>query len=170
MRAKRQARQSEAGRTDALLLMIVTELTSQLDRSELKEEAPLNTAREEMGQSEEAASRREAGRRDALVCMLVTELTSQLDRSELKEEAWKNTARDEIGESEQEHAHSASQRQAGRRDALYRMLVTELTSQLDRSELKEEAPVNTAREEWVRATRRTRQGRLGGETHSAPCW
>ena len=31
------------------------------------------------------------------------------------------------------------------------MSVTELTSQLDRSELKEEAWLNTAREEWVRA-------------------
>ena len=32
------------------------------------------------------------------------------------------------------------------------MLMTELTSQLDRSEVKEEAPLNTAREEeWVRA-------------------
>ena len=30
-------------------------------------------------------------------------------------------------------------KEAGRRDALFRMSVTELTSQLDRSELKEEA-------------------------------
>ena len=47
--------------------------------------------------------------------------------------------------------HSTDQREAGRRDALLLMWVTELTSQLDRSELKEEAPSNTAREEWVRA-------------------
>ena len=84
------ASQREAGRRDALPPMLVTELTSQLDRSELKEEAWRNTAREEMGESEGAhsASRREAARRVALYCMVVTELTSQLDRSEWKEEAW----------------------------------------------------------------------------------
>ena len=75
--------------------------------------------------------------------MLVTELTSQLDRSELKSELREgresNTARGEIGESE-EGTHSASQREAGWRDALMYMVVTELTSQLDRSELKDEAP------------------------------
>ena len=32
--------------------MVVTELTSQLERSELKEEADSNTAREETGESE----------------------------------------------------------------------------------------------------------------------
>ena len=41
--------------------------------------------------------------------------------------------------NESEGAHSAGQREAGRRDALLFMTVTELTSQLDRSELKEEA-------------------------------
>ena len=74
--------------------MLVTELTSHDDRSELKEEAPQNTAREETGESE-GASQRVAGRRDALPFMVVTELTSQLDRSELKEEASLNTAREE---------------------------------------------------------------------------
>ena len=70
--------------------MVVTELTSQLDKSELKEEAPKNTAREEMGESEGTDTwtrQREAGRRDALRSMFVTELTSQLDRSELTDEA-----------------------------------------------------------------------------------
>ena len=69
--------------------MSVTELRSQLDRSELKEEAPANTAREELvsAKGQKRASRREAGWSDALDCMLVTALTSQLDRSELKEEA-----------------------------------------------------------------------------------
>ena len=38
---------------DALKTVLLTELTSQDDRSELKEEAPLNTAQEEMGESEE---------------------------------------------------------------------------------------------------------------------
>ena len=71
--------------------------------------------------------------------MLVTELTSQLDRSELKAEAPRNTAREVMSESEQEHAHSANKRQAWWRYVLCCMLVTELTSQLDRSELKEEA-------------------------------
>ena len=76
--------------------------------------------------------------------MVVTELTSHADRSELKEEAWLNTARDEMGE--REGRYSASQREAGRRDALRFMAVTELTSHDDRSELKEEAPANTAPE------------------------
>ena len=40
---------------------------------------------------------------------------------------------------------------AGWRDALRSMLLTELTFHADRSELKEEAPKNTAREESVRA-------------------
>ena len=35
--------------------------------------------------------------------------------------------------------HSASQREAGQRDALDCMLVTEVTSQLDRSALKEDS-------------------------------
>ena len=83
--------------------MVVTQLTSQLDRSELKEEAPLNTARGEMGESEGTSTRQargEAGRRRALLSMSVTKLTSQLDMSELKEEADSNTARAETGEIE----------------------------------------------------------------------
>ena len=50
------------------------------------------------------------------------------------------------------------------------MSVTELTSQLDRSELKEEASLNTAREEWVWA-----KGTLSAKggcvrTHFCSCW
>ena len=56
----------------------------------------------------------------------------------------------------------ASQREAGRRDALFCMLVTELTSQLDRSELKEEAKANTAREEWVRVKEQALSKPMGG--------
>ena len=60
----------------------------------------------------------------------------------------------------------AGQRVAGRRDALYCMLVTELTSQLDRSELKEEASRNTAREESVvrQRQRAHKQGQRGDRT------
>ena len=100
--------------------------------------------------------------------MLVTELTSQLDRSELKEEAPKNTAREGAGEGEAADVHSASQREAGRRDALNAMLVTELTSQLDRSELKEEALENTAQKEMGESEEtgpRQAKGRLGGGAH-----
>ena len=81
--------------------MLVTELTSQLERSELKEEAERNTVREKWvrARNRHSASQREAGRRDALPYMLVTELTFQLDTSELKEEALLNTAREKIGES-----------------------------------------------------------------------
>ena len=74
-----------------------------------------------------------------------------------------------------EDADSARQREAGRRDALPCMLVTELTSQLDRSELKEEAPRNTAREdetgesEGADACTRQAKGRPGGGTHSQAC-
>ena len=53
------------------------------------------------------------------------------------------------------------------------MVVTELTSQLDRSELKEEARQNTAREEKGEsegAGNRQAKGRLGREAHSDPCW
>ena len=89
-----------------------------------------------------------------------------------------NTAREETGESE---GQAASQKEAGRRDALRFMSVTELTSQLDRSELKEEAERNTARRGgWVRAKGHAlgtpeggtwqRKGRLGGGTHSDTCW
>ena len=53
------------------------------------------------------------------------------------------------------------------------MSVTELTSQLDRSELKEEASQNTARKK-TGESERTRpskpKGRLGGGTHSESCW
>ena len=70
--------------------------------------------------------------------------------------------------------HSPSQREAGRRDALDCMVVTELTSQLDKSELKEEADRNTAREEMGESEghARTRQatGRLGWGPHSMPWW
>ena len=43
--------------------------------------------------------------------------------------------------------HTSSQRETGWSNALNRISVTELTSQLERSELKEEAQMNTAREE-----------------------
>ena len=63
MRAKQSASRKEAGWRDALCRMSVTELTSQLDRSELKEEAWLNAARDEMGQSEDKACTRQASGR-----------------------------------------------------------------------------------------------------------
>ena len=48
--------------SDALLTMLVTELTFQDDTSELKEEAVWNTAREEMGENEGANNRQAKGR------------------------------------------------------------------------------------------------------------
>ena len=50
----------------------------------------------------------------------------------------------EMGENKR--MHLASQREAGRTDALPCILVTEPTFHDDRSELKAEAPENTARE------------------------
>ncbi len=52
--------------------------------------------------------------------------------------------------------------EAGWRDALCRMVVTELTSQLDRSELKEEADQNTAGEGRLRAKEQTLGKPQGG--------
>ena len=68
--------------------------------------------------------------------------------------------------------HSASQREAGWRGAVYYMSVTELTSHDDRSELKEEACQNTARGgvgQIKNARSRQAKGRLGGGTHCSPC-
>jgi len=67
--------------------MLVTELTSQLDKSELKEEAPRNTAREELDKdgSVLASKGREV---TAPPHMLVTLLTSHRERSLLKSEHW----------------------------------------------------------------------------------
>ena len=61
MRAKQPASQKEAGWRDALAYMLVTELTFQLDRSELKEEAELNTSREESVRAKEQASGKPKG-------------------------------------------------------------------------------------------------------------
>ena len=72
--------------------MVVTELTCQLDRSELKEEASKNTARdarEEQVRAEGPAlgKQKRCWRSDALYVMSVTKLTSHEDRSEVKDEA-----------------------------------------------------------------------------------
>ena len=66
--------------------MLVTELTSQLERSELNEEAPRNTAREERVRQSQSVLASKGSEAIALPHMPVTELTSQLDRSELKAE------------------------------------------------------------------------------------
>ncbi len=59
--------------------------------------------------------------------------------------------------------NSASQRETGQRDALRSMLVTALTSHDDRSELKEEARSNTARERrWLRVKEQTLGKPKGG--------
>ena len=67
--------------------------------------------------------------------------------------------------------HSTGQREAGLRDALLSMSVTELTFQLDRSELKDEASLNTAREmcESEGQAARKAKGRLRLEAHFSPC-
>ena len=67
--------------------MLVTELTSQLDRSELKDEAPQNNARRGARQERQRAHKqgREAV---APYFMLVTLLTSHRERSLLKCEHW----------------------------------------------------------------------------------
>ena len=99
-------------------------------------------------------------------------MTAQLDRSELKEEAPRNTAREEEWVRAKGQA-LGKHREAGWRDALVRMVVTELTSQLDRSELKEEAQLNTAREEMGEregTSIRQAKGKLGGGTHCLACW
>ena len=84
-RGRHSASQREAGRRDALPFMVVTELTSQLDRSELKEEASRNTEREGRVRQKLACS--QAGREATAPCfMLVTLLTSHRDRSLLKSE------------------------------------------------------------------------------------
>mgnify|MGYP001160957000 CR=1 FL=1 len=68
--------------------MVVTELTSQLDRSELKEEAPSNTAREERVRQSQSVFTSKGKRVTAPQYMLVTLLTSHRERSLLKSEHW----------------------------------------------------------------------------------
>ena len=82
----RPASQSEAGQSDALLCMSVTELTSQLDRSELKEEAQLNTARQGARKPKDSVLASKDREVIAPPIMLVTLLTSQRERSRLKSE------------------------------------------------------------------------------------
>ena len=68
--------------------MSVTELTSQLDRSELKEEAWLNTARDarEERVRQRPRARKKGAEATAPPFMLVTLLTSHRERSLLKPE------------------------------------------------------------------------------------
>ena len=74
-------------RRDALFFMVVTELTFQLDRSELKDEAESNTARQGARQTKTALASK--GREAAAPpSMLVTLLTSHRERSLLKSAHW----------------------------------------------------------------------------------
>ena len=68
--------------------MSVTELTSQLDRSELKEEAKTNTARQGPRQPKGSMLAGKGSEATAPPYMLVTLLTSHRERSLLKSEHW----------------------------------------------------------------------------------
>ena len=65
--------------------MLVTELTSQLDRSELKDDASANTASKGSDKDSVTSKGRQA---TAPYFMLVTLLTSHRERSLLKSEHW----------------------------------------------------------------------------------
>ena len=83
-----RASQREARWRDALLCIEVTELTSQLERSELKDEADSNTAREERVRQSQSVFTSKGKRVTAPPSMLVTLLTSHRERSRLKSEHW----------------------------------------------------------------------------------
>ena len=68
--------------------MLVTELTSQLDRSELKEEAYKNTASERSALGKDSVLTSKGREVTAPAHMLVTLLTSHRERSLLKSEHW----------------------------------------------------------------------------------
>ena len=134
-------------REDALLFVLVMELTSQLDRLELKDEAYWNAAHEEIGESE-AVGKPKGGwveRRTVSHVGDGADVPARQVGIEGGGVVERCARRD--GSERRQGVHSASQREARQRDALPYMLVTELTFHNDKSELKEEAWLNAAREE-----------------------
>ena len=74
--------------SDALAAMSATELTSQLDRSELKEEASKNAARQRSASDQDSMPTSKGREATAPPAMLVTLLTSHRERSLSKSEHW----------------------------------------------------------------------------------